>query len=313
MKIQTVFFFLLVCTLCSAAESKSCTASYSSVTPTVDGRIDGDPAWNSIPWNGGFSQFRTARNPAADTRFKVLYTKDAVYVAVECAEPRMNRIKNKEISSVDFWIGDYVELFLVPAEKELVHVAVCFNNRETNSEIGALTAKRLNQYTGWLGAVSAGDGSWSAEFALPMGLTGGSPGKSGRTIPFNVCRHATPDDELSSWSFQESSFHDIEHFGGLTLAPPPENVLPEIKASLLKPHWISLIKRWELLRADPSWETIFKDFKKEFNALEAIYANPAEYARNAAAFAENLSVIESQADIREKKLRAQLRKTLFDE
>ncbi len=313
MKIRTFFLFLLIGAVCVGAESRNCTAFYSAVPPTPDGRIDGDPAWSSVPWNSGFAQFRTDRKPVADTRFKVLYTKDAVYVAVECAEPRMKQVSARKISSVDFWIGDCVELFLVPVKKELVHVAVCFNNRETNSEIGALTAKRLNQYTGWLGAVSAGPASWSAEFVLPLGLAGGSPGKSGRTIPFNVCRHATPDDEFSSWAFQKFSFHDIENFGGLTLAPPPENVLSEITASLEKPHWISLIKRWEVLRSDPSWEPVFRDFKKEYDALEARYANPAEYARNAPAFAENLAVIEKQADILEKKLRAKLRKMLFDE
>ncbi len=314
MKIRMLFLFLLVSALCAAgAESKNCTAIYSADTPVLDGRIEGDPAWSSIPWNSGFAQFRTDQKPVADTRFKVMYTKDAFYVAVECAEPRMKQVDARKISSVEFWIGDYVELFLVPVQKELVHVAVCFNNRETNSEIGSLTARRLNQYTGWLGMVSAGTTSWSAEFALPLGLTGGSPGKSGRTIPFNVCRHSSPDNELSSWGFQKSSFHDIENFGSLTFAPPPQKVLSEITASLEKPHWISLIKRWEVLRTDPSWEPIFRDFKKEYDALEAVYANPAEYARNAPVFAENLAVIEKQADILEKKQRAKLRKTLFDE
>ncbi len=313
MKIRMIFLFFLVCALCTGMENKNCTASYSAVTPVLDGRIEGDSAWSSIPWNSGFAQFRTDRKPVADTRFKVLYTKDALYVAVECVEPRMKQVSARKISPVEFWIGDSVELFLVPGKNELVHLAVCFNNRETNSEIGSLTARRLNQYIGWLGMVSAGTSSWSAEFALPLGLTGGSPGKSGRTIPFNVCRHSSPDNELSSWAFQKSSFHDIENFGSLTFAPPPENVLPEIAASLMKPHWISLIKRWEVLRADPSWEPIFRDLKKEYDALEAVYANPVEYARNAPAFAENLAAIEKQAGILEKKQHARLRKMLFDE
>ena len=67
------------------AEVRTCTASFCSQYPVIDGKIDQDPAWTAAAWSSdAFFLHRKKAPPQLATRFKFLYTEDALYLAVEC-------------------------------------------------------------------------------------------------------------------------------------------------------------------------------------------------------------------------------------
>ena len=72
---------------------KTYQVSYSEKYPVPDGKILGDPAWESVKWEEGFLLHRKNAAPKYPTRFKALYTNDALYVAVECYEEDVAKLK----------------------------------------------------------------------------------------------------------------------------------------------------------------------------------------------------------------------------
>lgn len=308
-RILTAILFLATCT--AFAAQKEYQANYSALYPQVDGDIENDPAWKEVPWSDGFAKRVTDGKPVADTRFKALYTKDAVYFAAECMEPHMDKLKPEE-RYTEFWLYDVIELFVVPANNEMIHLIISVYG-SVNEEIPGKVSVRTNHQAGWLGKSKRASDRWTTEICVPLFFLGVAPESSKLEIPFNLCRNSTPANEMSSWSFQQGSFKNQAAFGRLALMPAPPEVRSDLEKSLKQPHWISLIKRWEIIRKDPAWDPIFKANKAEYDALEKIFANPAEYASNAAALADNLGKIEKQSEIKEKNHRASVNKMFFDE
>ena len=62
---------------------RSFTAVEVQVPPEIDGTLD-DDAWNAVPWEGGFQMFEPYddRPSSQDTRFKVIFDKDNIYVGM---------------------------------------------------------------------------------------------------------------------------------------------------------------------------------------------------------------------------------------
>ncbi len=307
--ILTIIGLLAACA--AFAAPKEYPAGYSAIAPSMDGAIDGDPAWEGVAWSDGFAKRVTAEKPVADTRFKALYTKDTVYIAAECMEPHMDKLKTEE-RYTEFWLYDVVELFIVPGKNEMIHLILSVYG-SANEEIPGKVSVRTNHQTGWLGKSKRAADRWTAEICIPFFLLGVAPESAKLEIPFNLCRNSTPANEMSSWSFQQGSFKNLAAFGRLTLMPAPVEARGDLAESLRQPHWISLVKRWGIIRSDPAWKEIFKANPKEYEALERIYADPTTYASNATALASNLGLIEKQAQTQKSEHQAAIDKLLFNE
>ena len=91
-KTVLLLWLSLACFVLLAAP-KNYKADYSEKYPVLDGRIIGDPAWESVKWEEGFLLHRKNAAPKYPTRFKALYTNDALYVAVECYEEDVAKLK----------------------------------------------------------------------------------------------------------------------------------------------------------------------------------------------------------------------------
>ncbi len=114
--------FFLPAPLLPASELRTAAASFSELSPELDGEIERDPAWSGIPWSRElFYLHRRKQPPVNATRFKTLYTGDALYFAVECREQDISKLK-RIYNFGEFWNYDNLELFLQPKEKELMQL-----------------------------------------------------------------------------------------------------------------------------------------------------------------------------------------------
>ena len=233
---------------------------YSEAAPSLDGGIEADRAWEKRPWSSGFAKLRVNGKPVGDSRFKALYTGEGLYFAVECSEPEMDKIHDEKRG--DFWTHDVVELFLHikrrDGEGEKTHLILSARSAR-HDEFDTSTQDRTNFKTGWGGKSMLakrtwfGKKVWTAEFFVPFYTLGIIP-ENGLSIPANLCRHASPRKEWSSWSFQQGDFHNVAGFGVLKLAPAPQAVLPAMRATLTTPHFVSVPYRFGELKGD--WDLL---------------------------------------------------------
>ena len=86
------------------------TARITSGTPVIDGILN-DDAWNSVEWSGDFIQRQPYANrpPSQQTRFKILYDDNNLYVAVRCFDTAPDSIERR-MSRRDGFPGDWVEI-----------------------------------------------------------------------------------------------------------------------------------------------------------------------------------------------------------
>ncbi|MDP6507258.1 MAG: sugar-binding protein, partial [Planctomycetota bacterium] len=85
--------------------------------PEIDGSLS-DPAWQKAP--RAFMVRNDARGkPKQDTWLKVVSDDDHLYVAVHCAENRMERLRaNVKETDGPLWSDDSLEMFIDPGHKE---------------------------------------------------------------------------------------------------------------------------------------------------------------------------------------------------
>lgn len=293
---------------CTAKEYQ---VNYSALYPRLDGKIHGDPAWKNVKWETNFLLHRKKAAPKYGSRFKALYTKDALYVAVECFEENVDKLK-KVYNFNEFWIYDTVELFLRPANGEIMQF-VCNYQSMTYESIPGSVSKRTSFRTGWKAVGVKGKKCWSTEFCIPLFLLGKSPASSNIVIRGNICRNSTSTKERSTWNLQMKGFNDPAGFGSFVLKKAPASVKEELANALKVPHWISLVARWKEVRNDPLWADIIARFPKEKALLEKWYADEKNYEKNSIVFYKTLSKIEAQAAEENAREKKRIWKRLFDE
>ena len=79
--------------------------------PVVDGMLE-DAAWAGVPVLDGFTAMG-GRTPVAlgfETRLRMIYDQDWIYVALECGDPEVNRIVNYQGDGWKMKNGDHVQL-----------------------------------------------------------------------------------------------------------------------------------------------------------------------------------------------------------
>jgi hypothetical protein len=89
------------------------TAPFSTTSPLIDGKID-DTAWQNAPWTDKFIDIEGAGKsaPTWDTRAKMLWTAEGLYIAAEILEPHVwAYLKNHD--DIVFYDNDF-EVFIDP-------------------------------------------------------------------------------------------------------------------------------------------------------------------------------------------------------
>ena len=136
----------------SAPAQKFAASAYAGQAPAVDGAID-DAAWRGIPWNGGYVLAKKGGEPTEQTRFKVAYTDDALYVAVESFERDVKAI-HPEVNDAEWWYVDLAELFVGTGEGETLHLIYTARGNRYEEIPGVVQLRNADKET-WSAARTA--------------------------------------------------------------------------------------------------------------------------------------------------------------
>ena len=235
----------------AASAPKEANVAYSSSVPVLDGDISGDPAWKHLPWCGdGFTILRKSDPPNCATRFKALYTADALYLAVECMEKNIDKMRLEE-RPVEYYNYDVTELFFEATPGEVIHFI--FSARDSkNEQIDGKTLVRTKGQTAWAAKSKICADRWTTEYLVPLALLAVDPSRSSVAVPFNMCRHTTPDNQYSTWN-PTKGFASREGFGKLRFAPAPKEASETVAVLAKRPHPLALIAKWNAVCGDPFW------------------------------------------------------------
>jgi len=193
----------------------------------LDGVLD-EPAWQQAQWQTGFVSASAAvegQNPPmqVQTRFKVLFDDDALYVGVECDEPTPDKLVARYSEhDQDVYGDDCVEVFFDPAGEGRYYHHFVVNTKgawydDTGADYGLVHAK-LWEFPLEVGTkVDAAGKQWRAELRLPYAAMNLPPSAPADWL-FNVTRerYAGGKHELSTWAPLKGNFHTPKLFGTLT-------------------------------------------------------------------------------------------------
>ncbi|MCE5238476.1 hypothetical protein LLH23_08285 [bacterium] len=192
-----------------------------------DGSLD-EAAWQQAQWQTGFVSASAAvegANPPmqVQTRFKVLFDNDALYVGVECDEPSPGKIAARYSEhDQDVYQDDCVEVFLDPAGEGRYYQHFVVNTKgawydDAGADYGLVHAK-LWEFPLQVGTqVDAAGKVWRAEMRFPFAAMNLPPSPQSTWL-FNVTRerYAGGKLELSTWAPLKGNFHSPKLFGKLT-------------------------------------------------------------------------------------------------
>jgi len=211
---------------------------------TIDGKLD-EAAWKSVSPLARFSCFGTKKgNPTYDTRAKVLWDDQNLYVGFQADDPDIwSTITQRD---GNLWEGEVCEVYIDPdgdgrnyAELEVNPLNTVIDLKIGWEENGAVTdVPNFVKWDaeGWKTAVSVDgtptdradkDKSWTVEMAIPLkdlAPLGGPQPKIGDSWRFQLYRidrsNTLKDPEYSGWS-PTDTFHRPSQFGYLTFAGSP--------------------------------------------------------------------------------------------
>ena len=302
-----MFVVLAVLPAAALAAPKSATVAYSPTVPVVDGHIEDDPAWREVPWNGDFTILRKPDAPNCATRFKALYTADALYLAVECEEKNVGKMRFEE-RPVEFWLYDVTELFFEPMPGEVLHMIFSAHDSK-NEQMPGATLVRTKGQTAWAAKSRIGTDRWTTEYLLPLALINVDPSAAGVTRPFNICRCSTPDGQFSTWN-PTQQFASQTGFGRLVFSPAPADAASRVAALARRPHPIALLAKWQSVRADPFWRETLAANPAVVAELETLAAKP-DLGGETVAFDDRLNLLDSRNASAEASHRARVSTAFF--
>jgi len=183
--------------------------------PRLDGKLD-EPFWAHSADMGLFVRADGRGAPKAQSRARIARTTGALWIGVECLEPRMNRLQAKHFERDSrVWADDCVEVFIQRPNAEYLHFVVNARAAQFDER-----GKDVRWDADWRAAACRADDRWSVEICLPWDALGGPP-KDGQAWRFNLCRSRRAEYETSSWSPTGGTFHRPDRFGFLRFTSEP--------------------------------------------------------------------------------------------
>jgi hypothetical protein len=215
---------MLTCMLAAASvshlEASERKASYpchyfKGAGPVLDGKMDGDPFWESVAPSACFVVL--GKNTAAEkkTFFKMAYNDHALYIAVRCQEPQVNKIKSLLGDGENVWSEDSVEIFLFPQDGSgnYFQFVVSAGGARYNGE----GFEKL-PLSDWRASVCKGRDFYSVEVKIPFEALMAAPAADGEAWTGNIIRNIlTSGPRHWTWSTlnPKKGFHDPDNFNAL--------------------------------------------------------------------------------------------------
>lgn len=136
--------------------------------PELDGKLD-EPFWKDLKPLAFRYMSGIPSTPTQKTDSWIASTKDAIYVAVHCADSHMKSIRAREKArDNEVWSDDCVEIFLKAGEKPTsAYHQISFNSLGTIYD--GYNRNKLWNGNGIRTAVARDNGSWTVEIKIPFG------------------------------------------------------------------------------------------------------------------------------------------------
>jgi len=171
------------------------------VPPEIDGWLN-DEAWNAVPWEGNFQMYEPYDNrlPTQETRFKVMYDADHIYVGIRAFDTapdsivsRLTRRDEIDGDMVAFLFDSYHDLqtgftFLISAAGSKSDFYMSDDGGEEDLTWDAI----------WWAKTQIDDQGWTAEVKIPFTQLRFDK-NSGGTWGFQVAREIYRSSETNFW------------------------------------------------------------------------------------------------------------------
>ena len=183
-----------------------------TLTPvTIDGSLD-DRAWRSAA-RVRLSHTNEGEPARLQTTALVTYDQSNFYVAFECGEPDIAKIK-ADVTKHDgpTFYDDSVEIFVDPTDTRRDYFHFSTNTLGTQFEGKVFNA---GWNGAWESAARLGENEWTAEIAIPFETLGVPAPSWGTRWALNLTRNATTSGTVEhvTWAVLYGSFHNPDRFG----------------------------------------------------------------------------------------------------
>ncbi|MCC6443380.1 MAG: carbohydrate binding family 9 domain-containing protein [Armatimonadetes bacterium] len=206
----TAMLWLAVAEVSAQEANPIIPAVKAEVPPEIDGNLD-DPCWQELAPVSGF--FHDLKPAVEETRVRLCYGADALYVAFECddREPKSIRAQQTKRNG-GMEQDDNVALGVSPLCDRQTYYWFTVNALGTQGEdIPGGSASKVEWRGDWRAASKIHDKGWSAEMAIPFALLKYPKGQQrfGITLGRNFARFK----EWAYWPFRSSYYsHDTEAY-----------------------------------------------------------------------------------------------------
>jgi len=177
----------------------------------IDGKLD-DAAWRSAT-AVKLSYTNTGAPAQVDTTAYLTWDESNLYIAFECNEPEVEKIKAKAaVRDEPTFYDDSVEIFIDPTGNRRSYFHISTNTIETRYD-AKLTNPNWNGE--WKTATKVENDKWTTEIAIPFSTLGASEPTIGSEWAINLARNRTTSGNLEylTWAVPYGSFHTPDRFG----------------------------------------------------------------------------------------------------
>ncbi|MFT4565797.1 MAG: hypothetical protein ACI9FN_000750 [Saprospiraceae bacterium] len=199
-----VILLLGICYLVQGQDSLSLRTyqtNESKSVPDIDGILN-DEAWDRVEWGETFTvrQPNNGDIPKNQTRFKISYDQDHLYVAFECMHNNPEKIENR-LSRRDNFPGDWVEINIDSYNDN--STAYSFTLSVSGVKGDEFISSNGNNWDSnwnpiWYGKSKINETGWTGEMKIPFSqLRFGKQDEY--TWGFNITRRDFSSDERSAW------------------------------------------------------------------------------------------------------------------
>lgn len=184
---------------------------------TADGVLD-EPFWERCPVGTGFIDHRTQTLAQEQTLVRVAYTRTHLYIAVECLDSDIGKLRASERREDRAFTGDdWVEVHMDPHHTHRMKYAFFANPLGTRADANEGPSGVFNY--GWSGEWQLGAkilvDRWVFEMKIPFSILNYER-RNGQIWGFNITRQLRRTDALTFWSFSSTDMYKPRHFGHLT-------------------------------------------------------------------------------------------------
>lgn len=194
-------------------------AGYAELPPILDGKLD-DPCWQQAGLATDFVEYQNKKPLLEKTVVYILYDKENLYIAFRGYESQIDKLVGTYTTENDpVFLDDSFEIFISPfmvtTDKNYYHFVANVLGTKYSMFHGEPMYGDPEMTLTWEVKTGKEANTWVAEFKIPF-ATLKAHGENDKYWRVNFCRNEIPQNETSSWSFCDSSFHNFDRFGKLT-------------------------------------------------------------------------------------------------